>query len=104
MKNQVDFKKEWESTKKQLSELTKQVAVLAKKGEKEIVRFSKKSKLYLDTTAISLKQKDLYYLIGVEYVKSKKDPSKNKKLQGLLKEIASVNKDYKTLKTKMKKK
>ena len=70
MPTQYDFKKEWEKTRNQLVKFSKEATKVAQKGEKELIAFSRKSKLHVDSTAISLKKEHLYYLVGKEYIKS----------------------------------
>jgi len=48
MPRQYDFKKEWEKTRAQLVKFSKEAVNVAKKGEKELVAFSRKSKLQID--------------------------------------------------------
>jgi len=56
MPKQYDFKKEWEKTRDQLTKFSKEAVAVAKKGEKELVKFSRQSKLHVDATSISLKK------------------------------------------------
>ena len=102
MSNQFDLKKEWEKTKIQLQKFSQEAAVLAKKGEKELIEFSRKGKLHLDSTAIGLKIEHLYYMIGKEYVKNRRSPeSSSAQLDKLIKEITRLEKDHKLLQGKM---
>ena len=102
MSNQFDLKKEWEKTKIQLQKFSQEAAVLAKKGEKELIEFSRKGKLHLDSTAIGLKIEHLYYMIGKEYVKNCRSPeSSSSQLDKLIKEITKLEKDHKLLQGKM---
>jgi len=102
MKKHVDFKREWEKTKKQLVQFSKEAAVLAKKGEDEIVKFSKKGKLQLDSTAIGLKMERMYYLIGKEYAKLKSPSNPTVKLKKLVDQIRKLEKEKSSLKGKIK--
>ena len=102
MSNQYNFKKEWESTKKQLVKFSKEAMDVVKKGEKEIVKFSKKTKLQIDTTAINLKKEKLYYLIGKEYVKKGNSSKQSVKMKKLIDELKSAQKDVKDIKGKLK--
>ena len=68
-KKQYDFKKEWEKTKEQLVKFSKEAAIVAKKGEEELIKFSHRSKLHVDSTTASLKKEHLYYQIGKEFSK-----------------------------------
>ena len=98
-----DYKKEWEKTKIQIVKFSKEALEIAKKGEKEMVKLSKKSKLFMDSKALGLKKEKLYYLIGKEYVKSGKDEKPSAKMKKLLGEIKAAEKVQKSLKIKIKK-
>lgn len=100
--NQFDLKKEWERTKVQLQKFSQEAAVLAKKGEKELLEFSRKGKLQLDSTAIGLKIERLYYMIGKEYVKNRRaSKATSTELDKLIKDITKLEKDHKQLQVKM---
>src|SRR6185503_9937855 len=102
MSNQFDLKKEWEKTKIQLQRFSQEAAVFAKKGEQELVEFSRKGKLHLDSTALVLKIEHLYYLIGKEYVKNSRSAQPaSGQLDKLIKEITKLEKDHKLLQVKM---
>ena len=90
MKRNFDFSKEWQRTKKQLEIFSKEAIVMAKKGEDELVKFSKKGKFHLDSTAISLKIEQLYYMIGKEYVKSSRSNTSSSKLKSLNSQIKKL--------------
>lgn len=98
-----DFKKEWEKTKKQLIKFGKEATEIAQKGEKEIVEFSRKSKIQIDSTALQLKKEKLYYLIGKEYVKSKDSETPSTKLNKLVADLKKAEKSQNSLKSKLKK-
>ena len=102
MPTQYDFKKEWEKTRNQLTKFSKEAVKMAKKGEKELVEFSRKSKLHVDTTAISLKKEHLYYLIGKEYTKENAPAQPTAKLTKLLNELKKADREQKVLKRKIK--
>lgn len=102
MSNQFDFKKEWESTKKTLMQLSKDAAVIAKKGETELVKISEKGKLHFDSTANIVKKEHLYLQIGKEFVTSKKAVSTNTKLKKLVAQVNKIEKEQKALKRAMK--
>jgi len=103
MLNLSDYKTEWEKTKKQLVKFSKEALDVAKKGEQELVRLSKKSKLHIDSTAISLQKEKLYYFIGKEYVKTNGKTEKSAKLKKLLDELKAADKEQKALQLKIKK-
>ena len=101
MKKNFDLRKEWEKTKKQLEKISKEAMIVAKKGEDELVKFSKKGKLHLDSTAIGLKIEQLYYTIGKEYVRAKNSSKTSSKLDSLVTQIKNLEKDQKALKSKI---
>ena len=102
MPKEHDFKKDWEKTRQQLTQFSKEALVLAKKGEQEFVKFSHRGKLHLDSTAIDLKREQLYYLIGKEYVKAKAPAGPTAALTKLLEELAKINKEQKTVRNELK--
>lgn len=101
MGTQYDFKKEWERTRQQLTKFSKEAMEVAKKGEKELVAFSKNSKLHIDSTAISLKKEHLYYLIGKEYAKESAPAQPTPVLTKLLNELKKADKQQKALNRKL---
>ena len=103
MKKSFNFSKEWEKTKKQIETFSKEAVVLAKKGEDELVKFSKKGKLHLDSTAVGLKIEKIYYAIGKEYIKSLKSKRSSSKLNSLVEQYKKLEGDHRSLKTKMRK-
>lgn len=103
MPKQYDFKKEWEKTRNQLTKFSKEAVEMAKKGEKELVKFSRKSKLHVDATAISLKKEHLYYLIGKEYTKAKVPAQPTAKLTKLLNELKKAERQQRALQRKIEK-
>ena len=102
MPGQYDFKKEWEKTKNQLTKFSKEAARVAKKGEEELIKFSRQSKLHVNATAISLKKEKLYYMIGKEYMQSKDLEKESPKLVKLVTELKKANKKQSVLKHKLK--
>jgi len=100
-KAQHDFKKDWEKTREQLIKFGKEATIIAKKGEDELLKFSKKSKLYMDSTALNLKKEKLYYMIGKEYVNAK-NPLESTKLKKLAEEVNKANRQQQALKSKLK--
>ncbi|MCA9398215.1 MAG: hypothetical protein KC618_00585 [Candidatus Omnitrophica bacterium] len=102
MKSHIDFKKEWEKTKKKLIEFSKEASEIAKKGEKEIAKITQQSKLHLDSTAINLKKEKLYYQIGKEYVKSRNPAKPTAKLQNFVEDVKKLEREQKSLKRKIK--
>lgn len=102
MSTQYDFKKEWEKTRIQLAKFNKEAFKVAKRGEKELIAFSKRSKLHIDATAISLKKEHLYYLIGKEYAKENIPTQPTAKLTKLVNELKKAEKDQGILNRKLK--
>ncbi|MBU0467948.1 MAG: hypothetical protein KKF78_10510 [Candidatus Omnitrophica bacterium] len=103
MPNLSDYKTEWEKTKKQLVQFSKEALEVAKKGEQELIKLSKRSKLHVDSTAISLQKEKLYYFIGKEYVKTNDTTPKSTKLKKLVAELRAAEKQQKALQVKIKK-
>jgi len=103
MSSNYDFKKEWEETKNKFVKFSKEAADIAKKGEVELIKISRKSKLHIDSTAISLKKEKLYYLIGKEYAKAKNPANPSARLTKLVEELKQAEKEQKVLKSKFKK-
>lgn len=101
MTKQFDYKKEWEKTKRQLAKFSKEATEIAKKGEKELVKFSKKGKLHVDSTSVSLKKEHLYYLIGKEYCGLKNPEVPSAKLKKYLAEVKKADREQKQLKKKI---
>jgi hypothetical protein len=92
-----DFKEEWPKIKQQLLDFSQQAVQMAKKGEKEFVRLSRRGKIHLDATALRLKQEHLYHLIGQEYVRAKCPAAPTAKLKQLIAEVNQIEKEQKTL-------
>jgi len=101
-KAQHDFKKDWERTREQLIKFGKEATILAKKGEVELRKFSKRSKLHMDATALNLKKEKLFYMIGKEYVKTE-SPAESIKLTKLSNEVKKTEKQQQALRVKLKK-
>ena len=102
MPKEHDFKKDWEKARQQLNQFSKDALVLAKKGEKEFIKFSHRGKLRLDSTAIDLKREQLYYLIGKEYVKAKEPAQPTTAMAKLLDEIERIDKEQKAVRSELK--
>jgi len=101
MSDQYDFKKEWEKTRVQLSKFSKEAMKVAKKGEKELIEFSRRSKLHIDSTAINLRKEQLYYLIGKEFALAKGPEKTTPKLSKLLTELNKAEKKQSELSRKI---
>ncbi len=102
MSKQYDFKGEWEKTRERLTKFSKDALEVAKKGEKEFVKFSRLGKLHVDATAVSLKREQLYYLVGKEYVKANTPEKPTPAMTKLLDELKTVEGQQKALRTKLK--
>lgn len=97
MKSKYDFKKEWERIRKELVRVSKEAVVLAKKGEEEIVKISKKGKIHLDKGALMMNKEKLYYLIGKEYVNAKFPSQITPNLRKLIEDFNQNEKDINVL-------
>ena len=102
MPKEHDFKKDWQKTRQQLTQFSKEALILAKKGEQEFIKFSHRGKLYLDSTAIDLKREQLYYLIGKEYVNAQAPAQPTTAMAKLLDDIARIDKEQKALRSELK--
>jgi len=102
MTDQYDLKKEWPKIKQKLISMSKEAIVLAKKGEDQLVTFSKQGKLRLDSTTLSLKKDRLFVRIGKAYVKSQKT-GKPDQMKKLLAELAQFEKEERTIQRELKK-
>jgi len=102
MSGQYDFKKEWEKTRGQLTKFSKEAMVVAKKGEKELMKFSRQSKLYVDVTAIKLKKDKLYYMAGKEYMQASVSEHATPKLTKFANEFEKMNREQVALERKIK--
>ena|SRR3989338_1973583 len=102
MPKERDFKKDWEKARQQLNQFSKEALVLAKKGEKEFIKFSHRGKLHLDSTAIDLKREQLYYLIGKEYVKAKAPAQPTATLTKLFDELEKIDQEQKAVRNELK--
>lgn len=96
-----DFTKEWEATKKQLVKFGKEATAMAKKGEKELLRFSQQGKIQIDATATNLKMEKLYYSIGKEYVNAQTPSTPTAKLKKLIDDLSKLEKQQRALKRKL---
>jgi len=99
---QHDFRKDWNKIKESLMAMSQEAKVLAKKGEQELVKFSKKSKLHIDVTSLGLKKEKLFYQIGKEYVKTRKAAQPSEKMTQMLDELAQIEKQERQLKRQIK--
>ena len=96
-KKKVDIQKEvakiWEQAKKNLKELGQSTAILAHKGEKEVVKASKVGKLQLDVVSLSLKKENIYRQVGKKVcdAHAKKIDPQSVKLTSLLSQFDKLN-------------
>ena len=97
-----DFKKELPKIKKQFSRLSQEALVLAKKGEKELVKLSRQGKLQVDAAALALKRERLYLAIGKAYAQQPCDCPKSDKMQKVLAEVGAIDKQVGTIQKKIK--
>jgi hypothetical protein len=103
MAEEFNFKSEWEKTKKQFNELSRNIAVIVEKGEKEAVKLAQKSKLHVDSAKANLRVEQLCYLIGKEFLKLRDITKPNQRLSAMVEEARSLLKEQKQLKQKIKK-
>ena len=97
-----DFKEEWPKLKQQLLDFSQQAVKMAKKGEKEFIRLSRRGRIHLDSTALRLKSEHLYHLIGQEYVRAKCPSKPTLKLKQLIEEVNQIEKEQKNLSRQIK--
>ena len=102
MTEQHDFKSEWQKRRDQLSQLSKEALQVAKRGEKELFELSRKTKIHVDSTALSLKKERLYYLIGKEYAAVQGTNKSTAKLIKFVDELNKANKQQLVLKRRLK--
>ncbi len=102
MADQYDLKKEWPKIKEKLILMSKEAVVLAKKGEEQLVTFSKQGRLHIDSTTLSLKKDRLFVQIGKAYVKSQKDGGQSAQMKKLLAELVQLEKEERAVKRRLK--
>lgn len=102
MSDQYDLKKEWPKIKEKLIAMSKEAVVLAKKGEEQLVTFSKQGRLRIDSTALSLKKDRLFVRIGKVYVKFQKDGGQSAQMKKLLAELVQLEKEERMVKRRLK--
>ena len=102
MPGQYHLKDEFEKTKNQLNKFSQEISKMAKKGEEEFVKLSRRSKLHIDSTTLTLKKEHLYYLIGREYSKLKDKGQPSDALKEFLAELEATDKEQKALQKKLK--
>lgn len=78
-------------------DFSRQAVQMAKKGEKEFIRLSRRGKMHLDATALGLKKEHLYHLIGQEYIRAKYPSTPTPKLKQLIAEFERIEKEKKSL-------
>jgi len=96
-----DFKKEWPRIREELVHVSHEALTLAKKGEKEVRRFSQKGKWQFDATALKLKQNHLYGKIGEEYLKAKCPAQPTPQLKKLVDEWDKIDREIKSINKKI---
>lgn len=101
MAERNDLKSEWKKRREQLSKLSKEALSIAKRGEKELLELSRKTKIHVDATALTLKKEHLYYLIGKEYAGIQGTDKSTAKLTKLVGELAKANKLQMALKRRL---
>lgn len=105
MGSQYDFKKEWPKIKKELMRVSQEAVKLAKKGakkgEKELVKISKKGKLHLHVAKLNVKKEQLYHMIGKEYVKADCPATPTLKLKKFIDDLSKIDKQLLSLNKKI---
>ena len=102
MPEHYDFKKEWKKTRDQLTKLSKEALQVAQNGEKEFMKLSRKTKIHVDSTALTLKKEHLYYMIGKEYARLQDLSKPTKNLTGLIGELKKADRQQLALKRSLK--
>ena len=96
-KNNKDFQenlsKIWEMTQSQLTSLAKEASILAKKSEAYIRDISGKGKIEAEILIAKAKREKLYYELGKTMACAKKSPGKEKKIEQLQRQIATLNRE-----------
>ena len=95
--NQFDLEK----AKEQLKKLSREASILARKGEKELIKLSVRGKLHLDSTTTHFKLEHLCYLIGKEYVTHL--GRRTSRMTQLVEEHQKLAREENALKAKLKK-
>ncbi len=93
-----DFQKEaskmLEEAKVRFKKLGEEISVLAKKGEKEIVKASRTGKIQLDIVGLNMQKEKLYYNIGKKVVSlNAKKKIDSPEIQNLLKSLRKLEAD-----------
>lgn len=101
MTEQNELKNEWKKRREQLSKLSKEALLVAKRGEKELIELSRKTRIHVDSTALTLKKEHLYYLIGKEYADIQGTNKSTAKLTKLVGELTKANKLQLALKRRL---
>ncbi len=101
MNQKIDYKKEWETVKKQFNKFSQEASVVIKKWEEEFIKISKKGKLHIDTAAFNLKKEHLYYLIGKEYMNTKNHAKPTLALKKLVNAFKKVDESQRRLMRKL---
>jgi len=91
----------WKNSKKDFQNMTKETSKLLKKGEAAFKDVSKKSQVKLEEISATLKKEKLYYQLGKATASTAKNKwAKSKKMNSIVKEIASLNRIIKKAKKK----
>lgn len=93
---QETLAKLWETSKKEIEKISKEAAVLLKKGEKSLKKASEKSKDNIAFINSAIQKEKLYYQLGKTLSGLPKNKwQKNKKITSMIKEISKLNKNLK---------
>ena len=96
-----DFKNDWEKAKQYLVKFSKEAQKIAVKSEKEVVKFSKKGMLQLDSTTIGIKREKIYYQIGKAYAGLEDFSKPSARLLKLMNDLGALNKKQAGIKKKL---
>jgi hypothetical protein len=92
-----DFKKEWPKIKKELQKVSGEAVKILKKGEEEVVKYSRLGKIHVDSAALRLKKEHLFHMIGKEYLVSGCSCEPSAKMKKYLAEHEKIEKQLKAL-------
>jgi len=100
--SEYKFKEDWPRIKNELVRVGQEAMDLAKKGEKEFVKLTRKGRVQVDITALGLKKEHLYRLIGKEYAAANTPDKSTPKLKKLVEEVRKIDKDIKAMRRLLK--
>ena len=93
MEDGYDLKQEWPKIRKELKRVSEEALKIVKRGEVEIVKFSKAGKIHVDSAALRLKQEHLFHLLGKEYAKNRFPGPHSPRMGKLIEEYHRLEKE-----------